>query len=90
MLSTGQSSSGLAYDVVGADIAPYAGQVGQLEFTSGVTGVPNGTDYAYELLDDIAFSTASVSPEPNIVVLTAIGGLFFGTRKWFARWRVIL
>jgi hypothetical protein len=36
-------------------------------------------------LDDITFSTTAVAPEPNIVALTAIGGLLFGARKWFAR-----
>jgi hypothetical protein len=88
VVSTGQSSSGLAYDVMGADIAPYAGQVGQLEFTSGISGAPDGYDYAYVLLDDITFSPQTV-PEPTILSLTLISGLLCGARKWRAgsnRW----
>jgi hypothetical protein len=36
-------------------------------------------------LDDIAFSTTVVAPEPNMARLSAMGGLLFGARKWFAR-----
>ena len=63
-----------------AQISRQGGHTGQLEFTA---------DYEisdpYIVLDDITFSTNSVAPEPSIVALTAIGGLLFGTRKWFAR-----
>jgi hypothetical protein len=45
---------------------------------------PSGGPSMFEL-DNIAFSQVVVSPEPNIVVLTAIGGLLFAARKWFAR-----
>jgi hypothetical protein len=79
LLSTGQSPDGQQYDVYGADIAPYAGQIGQLEFTQNY----NISDPSL-LLDDITFSPDAV-PEPSIAALTAIGGLLFGTRKWFAR-----
>jgi hypothetical protein len=73
--------TGADYTLYGVDIAPYAGQTGQLEFTStiptaGLTSLG---------LDDIAFSTTPVVPEPSIVVLSAVGGLLFVTRKWFAR-----
>jgi hypothetical protein len=81
VLSTGNySPSGQQYDVYGANIGLYAGQTGQLAFTQ----VYGEADPAF-LLDDITFSTNTVSPEPNIVALTAIGGLLFGARKWFAR-----
>jgi len=36
-------------------------------------------------LDNIVFSPTSVVPEPNMLGLTAVGGLLFGARKWFAR-----
>ncbi|MGD0815671.1 MAG: hypothetical protein ABSA83_18920 [Verrucomicrobiota bacterium] len=36
-------------------------------------------------LDDISFSPTVLSPEPNMVALSAIGWLLFGARKWFAR-----
>jgi len=78
--STGESPSGISYTVYGADIAPYAGQTGTLEFTEVFD-----ESYPSAELDDITFSTNSVSPEPNIVALTAIGGLLFGPLKWFAR-----
>jgi hypothetical protein len=45
-------------------------------------------DYSYPnnwMIDDISFSTNAITPEPSIVGLTAIGGLIFGARKWFAR-----
>jgi hypothetical protein len=79
VLSTGVSPSGQAYDVYGVNIASFAGQNGQLEFTV----YPPWNNSL--LLDDISFSTNAPTPEPSIVALTAIGGLLFGARKWFAR-----
>ena len=78
VLSTGESPSGQAYDVYGVNIASFAGQNGQLEFT---VYPPWGNSL---LLDDILFSTTPVA-EPSIAALTSIGGLLFGARKWFAR-----
>jgi len=78
LLSSGISPSGQPYDLYGANIAPYANHMGELEFT-----VPTTSPYYVEL-DDISFSQ-TVVPEPSIVALTAIGGLFFGARKWLAR-----
>ena len=77
--STGLFPSGLSYTVYAVDIGPYAGQTGQLEFTEVFDGY-----YPSVELDDIRFSTTPV-PEPGIVALTAMGGLLFGARKWFAR-----
>ena len=79
-LGTGVSSIGVNYTLYGVDISPYSGQTGQLEFSStvselGLVSFP---------LDDIAFSPNAV-PEPNIFALSAMGGLFFGARQWFAR-----
>jgi hypothetical protein len=45
----------------------------------------NINDVSWLGLDDIAFSPTAVTPEPSIFGLTAIGGLLFGARKWFAR-----
>jgi len=78
-LSTGQAPSGQSYTVYGVDIAPYAGQTGQLEFTE----VFDGSFPSVEL-DDVKFSTTAV-PEPSILMLTAMGGLLCRARKWFAQ-----
>lgn len=79
-LSSGVSADGQGYSVYGANIAAWENVVGELEFTADFNG-----SYNCVLLDDISFSTTAVSPEPSIVALTAIGGLLFGARKWFAR-----
>jgi hypothetical protein len=79
LLSSGTSPSGQPYDVYGVNIALYANQTGELEFTA-----PTTSPYYVEL-DDISFSTTSIVPEPSIGVLTAVGGLLFGARKRFAR-----
>ncbi len=76
ILSSGMSSSGQSYNVYGADIAPYANQTGQLEFTA--------TFYNWVELDDIAFSSTAV-PEPNPAFLAGIGGLLFALYRRFAR-----
>jgi len=78
LLSIDTTPSGLVYGLFGVNVAPYANQTGQLEFST--------TDYSSLLLDDITFSTTPVpTPEPNILGLTAIGGLVFCARKWLAR-----
>jgi len=74
-LSSGVAPSGQSYSVYGANIAPYAGENGQLQFTANWGSVE---------LDDISFSPTGVAPEPGIIALTAIGGLLFGARKRFA------
>jgi hypothetical protein len=65
--------------VYGADIAPYAGETGTLEFSAFQNGGLGGVG-----IDDIGFYPTAV-PEPSIVALTAMGGLLFGARKFFAR-----
>jgi len=67
--------SGPNYTLYAADISAWAGQTAQLTFS-----VPEGE---WEI-DDISFSPTAV-PEPGIVTLSAMGGLLFGARKWFAR-----
>lgn len=74
LLATATAPSGQLYGVFGIDIAPYAGQTGQLEFTT--------SDYSSLLLDDIKFST-QVVPEPAPIILTAIGGLVLALRRRF-------
>lgn len=79
-LSTGQSPSGQAYTLYGFNIASYASQTGQLQLSAIFSDSgPSWTEF-----DDITFST-QVVPEPSVVALTAIGGLLFGARRWFAR-----
>jgi len=63
------------YTVFGANISAWAGQTEQL--TISVPEFSGNFEF-----DDISFSNV---PEPSIVALTAIGGLLFGARKWFAR-----
>jgi hypothetical protein len=69
--------TGPDYNIFEANIAAWAGDTEQLTFTGYSSGNPDSWE-----LDDISFSTV---PEPSILVLTAFGGLLFGTRKWFAR-----
>jgi hypothetical protein len=73
--------SGANYTLYGVNISSYEGQTATLEFTALFT---DGRSSGFGL-DDIAFSTNAVTPEPGIVSLTAMGGLLFGARKWFAR-----
>ena len=70
------------YTVYGGSIPSFdVGPSVTLSFTA-----PPGGPSMFEL-DDITFSTNAPTPEPSIIALTAIGGLFFGARKWFARHR---
>ena len=78
VLSSGTAQSRQSYDVYGANIAPYAGQTGQLEFTALADNPPGDIE-----LDDISFSTQSV-PEPSPLVLTGIGALVFALYRRFA------
>jgi hypothetical protein len=66
-------SNTLNYTIWGADISAYAGQTGQLLFTTPVLG--------YALLDNIQFSFLPV-PEPSTFALTALGALFLGFNRW--------
>jgi hypothetical protein len=66
-------SNALNYTVYGADISPFAGQTGQLLFTSPLQTAA--------LLDNIQFSSVPV-PEPSEFALAALGALFLGFRRW--------
>jgi hypothetical protein len=79
LLSTGESASGQTYDVYGADVAAYAGQTGQLEFTSFGGQGPDEVE-----LDDITFSPNAV-PEPNTLALLVMGGVALAFRRWRAK-----
>ena len=81
VLSSGSTASGQDYNVYGVNMVPYEGQSGQFEFTALFN---QGINPGNIELDDITFSTNTVSPEPSIVALTASGGLLFGARKRFA------
>jgi len=69
-LVTGSTAN---YNIYSADVSAYAGQNGQLLFTTPVN------DSA--LLDNIQFST-SPAPEPSAFALTALGGLLLSFRRW--------
>jgi hypothetical protein len=75
VISSDISPSGQTYDVYGANIAPYAGQTGQLQFTA-----PFGDSIE---LDDILFSP-NVVPEPSPFVVSGIAGLLFAAYRRFA------
>jgi hypothetical protein len=75
-LSLGVSADGLPYTLYGADISAWAGQTGELEFSTS-----SSVDYAYAELDDISFSPTEVG-ETNPLFLMAVGLLLF------APWRL--
>jgi len=64
--------------VYGVNIAQYAGQTGQLEFTALDNNPPGQIE-----LDDINFSTQTV-PEPSPLALTGVGTLAFALYRRFA------
>jgi hypothetical protein len=72
-------SSASGYDVYGADIQSWANQTATLSFT--VFAQQPHVDNNILYLDDIQFSTSSV-PEPSILGLSALGGLFLAWRCW--------
>ncbi|MGP8202125.1 MAG: hypothetical protein ACLQU4_21805 [Limisphaerales bacterium] len=75
-------ATGLNYTLYGANISAWADETEQLTFTA----LQDSTSQNNWELDDISFSTNVVaSPEPNMVALTAIGGLLFAARRWLAR-----
>jgi len=66
------------YSVYGGNIAPYAGQTGELLFTD----IANNSQPME--LDNIQFSSSV--PEPSAFGLFALGSLFFGLRRWRKPW----
>jgi hypothetical protein len=77
-LSSGQGVDGMTYTLYGANISAWAGQTGELEFTSDFN-----EHFPYLVLDDIAFST-QVIPEPSPITLTGVGVLLFAVYRRFA------
>ena len=65
------------YTLHGADIESWAGDTVTLAFTAP------GADYALNswVVDDISFSPNSVVPEPNSLVLMAVGGIVFAAYR---------
>ena len=61
------------YNIYEADISAFAGQTGQLLFTTP----PGGSG----IVDNIQFSSSPV-PEPSELVLAALGSLLLGFRRW--------
>ncbi len=70
------SSGGATYEVLGGDVAPFAGQSGELRFTSYA---PQGQFGSYTLLDNIFFSNQQV-PEPSTLGVLGLGVLLFSYR----------
>jgi hypothetical protein len=60
------------YIIYGVNVAAYAGQTGQLLFTT----VPGGTD----IIDNILFSSSSI-PEPGVLSLLAVTGLLLASHR---------
>jgi len=74
----GAIGTGSNYTLYGANISAWADDSEQITFAAlGDSSEANNWN-----IDDISFSDV---PEPSTVALTAIGGLLFGARKWFAR-----
>jgi len=67
-VSSGVAPSGQPYTVYGANISPFAGETGQLQFTATLANAVE--------LDDISLSPSAV-PEPSPVVSFGIAGLLF-------------
>ena len=63
------------YNLYGADISTFAGTSQQLAFS-----VPNGVQNNW-VLDSIQFSSTPI-PEPSVLGLSALGGLFLAWRRW--------
>lgn len=65
------------YTLYGGNVpSPLAGQIEQLTFSAPTDGGNN-----YWEIDDIQFSPSAV-PEPSVLGLSALGGLFFAWRRW--------
>jgi hypothetical protein len=79
VLSSGVSADGVPYNLYGANISAWAGQTGELEFTA------DQLDENYVVLDDISFSTNSVTPEPGTLALIFLGGAALAARRWLTR-----
>ena len=62
-----------SYNIYGANISAFAGQTGQLLFTTGIG--------ANDMIDNIQFSSTPV-PEPGALGLFALGGVLLGLRSW--------
>jgi len=69
-----QLGSRTNYTVYGGDISAFAGQTGELRFTSPASGP------VVALLDNIYFSTQPI-PEPSVLGLFALGLSFLGWRS---------
>ena len=76
-LSLSALSAGANYTLFGADISPWAGQFAELRFT--MVGVTPQFDARSLYLDAINFSSSPI-PEPGVLVLSALGCLFFTPR----------
>ena len=63
------------YNIYQADISPYAGQIGELLFTSPHTAVTTAA-----IIDHIHFSSPAV-PEPGVLVLWALGAALLVRRR---------
>ena len=76
-----KTGDGIRYDKIAADISAYAGQTGELRFTSSNLQITT-----FDYLDAIRFSPVAV-PEPNTVALLALGLLGRSGSRFWARKR---
>lgn len=81
ILATYEMSVAANYKVYGVDVSMFAGQTGELRFTSVST---SSQPFNNLYLDAISFSQQSV-PEPNSAALIALGTLLFGVRSRLMR-----
>jgi hypothetical protein len=70
-------SNELNYTLYGANISSFADQIETLSFSA----LEDSGGYNNWEIDNIQFSTSPV-PEPSILTLSALGGVFFVCRQW--------
>jgi len=76
LLGTGVSGTGTAYEILGGDISSFAGQIGELRFSSYAV---EGQLGSLTLIDNIFFSTQQI-PEPGPLGLIGLGTLLVAWR----------
>ena len=68
-LAVSKTGSTANFDIYSANISPFAGQTGQLLFTTPLSGIME--------IDNIQFSSSTV-PEPGVFGLAGLGALALG------------
>jgi hypothetical protein len=73
-------ATGPNYILLGANISAWANQTEQLTFFA-----PESTQLIDYEIDDISFSPTALTPEPNPLFLSGLGGILFAACKWCRR-----